>query len=75
MAKKARAGGGDEYQTTIGRKGIRSKLSGNKTQQNKIARVSYDDDLLRNKPARGGKKQYRDTSHQPKGTHGRSQPT
>ncbi len=56
MAKKARAGGGDEYQTTIGRKGIRSKLYGNKTQQNKIARVSYDDDLLRNKPARGGKK-------------------
>ncbi len=49
-------GGWDEYQTTIGREGIRSKISGNKMQQKKKVRVSYDNDLLRNKPPREGNK-------------------
>ncbi len=53
MAKKTRTGAGNEYKTTLGQGDTQSKLNSNEIHQNKTAKVSFEDDLLKYKPTRG----------------------
>ncbi len=56
MAKKARTGMGNEYRTTLGWGDTRSKLNSNELHQNKKAKVTFEDDLLKYRPTRGANK-------------------
>ncbi len=53
MAKKARTGMGNENKTLLGWGETQTKLNNNKIHQNKSAKVSFADDLLKYKPTRG----------------------
>jgi hypothetical protein len=53
LAKKARTGTGNEYRTTLGWGDTWSKLDSNEIHQNKKAKVTFEDDLLKYKPTRG----------------------
>ena len=44
---------GNEYKTTLGRGDTRIKLNSNELHQNKKAKVSFEDDLLKIKPTQG----------------------
>jgi hypothetical protein len=44
---------GNEYKTTLGRGDTQSKLISNKIHQNKKAKISFEDDLLKYKPTGG----------------------
>ncbi len=44
---------GNKYKTTLGRGDTRIKLNSNELHQNKKAKVSFEDDLLKIKPTQG----------------------
>ncbi len=56
LATKARTRAGNKYNTTVGWGGTWNKLNSNKIHQNKNAKVSFEDHLLKYKPTWGANK-------------------